>query len=164
MRKLSVFFATLVIAAGVASAAPDGKVLYLYDEDNAQSGPYVEHYETAFAAEGIPYDKVTAAALPSVDLSRYQYLVIHGMVMAFNTKSPIRDWLSKGPDLRGKKVSLLVTANRWFLPNLFGQLQDLLKKDKADLVDAVSMATKNTDDAAEAAAVKDQLARLKTFF
>ena len=56
-------------------------------------------------------------------------------------------------------MSLLVTANRWFLDNLYGQLTALFEKDGAVLVDAVSMATKKTDDAQERTAVAAQVAR-----
>lgn len=160
--------AAALYAAPAAAPAPDaapapapGKVLYVYDEDNEQSAPYVANFRAAFAAEGIAFDEATAAQAAAVDPAAYGTVVIHGMVMAFNRKSPVRDWLKKGPPLAGKKVSLLVTANRWFLDSLFKDLTALLEKEDAVVVDAVSMATKRTDDAAEAAAVRAQVARLK---
>lgn len=140
-----------------------GSVLYVYDEVNEQSVPYIEHFHGALSAYGISYDEVAAADLLSgkaaVDPSDYDYLIVHGMVMAFNSKSPVRDWLKKKPDLTGIKVSLFVTANRWFLANLYGQLTELFEKDGAELVDAVSMATKETADSDERAAVSAHVAR-----
>ncbi|MDP3177682.1 MAG: hypothetical protein Q8M76_07245, partial [Spirochaetaceae bacterium] len=154
------FTATLSAAPGAtaaATAASREKILFLYDEMNEQSTPYIGRYREIFAAAGIPFDEATAADMKSRDLSPYRLIVVHGMVMAFNAKSPIRDWLKTGPDLRGKNVSLFVTANRWFLKDLFGQLRKLLESRGAVVVDAVSMATKDTDDAAERAAIAAQV-------
>lgn len=139
------------------------KVLYVYDEVNEQSEPYIANFRSALAAAGVSFDEVTAADLAagktSVNPASYDRVLIHGMVMAFNGKSPVRDWLKKKPALEGTKVSLFVTANRWFLDKLFAQLTGLVKKDGGELVDAVSMATKDTTDAEEKAAVEAQVAR-----
>lgn len=147
-----------------AQGANAGKVLYVYDEVNEQSAPYIGHYREALAAGGIAFDETTATELkasPSaVNIQAYDTIVVHAMVMAFNSKSPVRDWLKTSPDLSGKKVSLFVTANRWFLDNLYGQLTGLLAKDASIAVDAVSMATKTTTDSDERAAVEAQIARL----
>jgi hypothetical protein len=161
MRKLVFVVSLAAIAAALCAEGPAGKVLYAYDEVNENSGPYIGWFRESLAARGIDFDEVEAAKLASKDLSPYDRILIHGMVMAFTTSSPIRDWLKTGPNLEGKKVSLFVTANRWFLKNLFDQLKDLLKKDKATTVDAVSMATKDMDAAAKAAAVKAHVERMK---
>jgi hypothetical protein len=138
-----------------------GKVLFIYDEVNQQSSPYVERFREAFAAKGISFDEATAVQVKSKDLSSYTRLVVYGMVMAFNMKSPVRDWLKTAPDLSGKRISLFVTANRWFLQQLVGQLTDLLKKDKAEVVDAVSMATKDLDVQEKSVAVDRLVKELK---
>jgi hypothetical protein len=88
-------------------------------------------------------------------------IFIHGMVMAFNMKSMIRDWLKQGPDLEGKKITLLVTANRWTLDALTRDLTKLLKKDKATVVEAVSMATKSMDSSAKEKAIGEMVGHLK---
>lgn len=150
----------MFITAAVV-AAPAGKILYLYDEVNEQSTPYIGYFREALAAEGIAYEESAVAEVSADKLKTYGYILAHGMVMAFNMKSPLRDWLKTSPDLRGKKVSLFVTANRWFLDDLFGQLRKLLERDQAELVDAVSMATKELDAAAEREAVRAHVARLK---
>jgi hypothetical protein len=150
-----------VLAAAPGAAAARGKILFLYDEANERSRPYIGYFREAFEAANLPFDQATAADMKSKDLSPYKLIVVHGMVMAFNAKSPIRDWLKTGPDLGGKSVSLFVTANRWFLKDLFGQLRQLFEARGAVVVDAVSMATKDIDDAAERAAVKAQIAKLK---
>lgn len=161
MKKLVLALLAAAAAAALHAAPGSGKVLYVYDEENKESAPYAAHFRAAFAAEGIAYDEATAAQAASADAAAYDAVVIHGMVMAFNRKSPVRDWLKKGPPLTGKRVSLLVTANRWFLDSLFKDLTKLLETEDADVVDAVSMATKQTDDAAEAAAVRALVSRLK---
>jgi len=170
LASILVAFA-LIHPVSAESAATGGKALYVYDEVNEQSEPYIANFRAALSAAGVAFDEVTAAELASgtsgVDLASYDRIIVHGMVMAFNSKSPVRDWLKKKPDLSGKKVSLfvtanrwfLVTANRWFLKNLYGQLTDLVEKDGGNLVDAVSMATKSTTDADERAAVDAQVAR-----
>jgi hypothetical protein len=156
------FVLVLAFAATAALAAePSGKILYVYDEVNANSTPYIALFKEALAGRGLAFEEATAEQLATKDLSSHDLLLIHGMVMAFNMSSPIRDWLKKGPDLGGKKVSLFVTANRWFLNNLFEDLSKLLNKDKAEVVDAVSMATKDMDSGGKAAAVKAHVARLK---
>jgi lactam utilization protein B len=96
-----------------------------------------------------------------MDLTKYSAVLVHGMVMAFASKSPVRDWLKAEKRLEGKKVYLFVTANRWFLDKLYKQLGDLLARDKAGSVDAVSAATKKMDDAAKEAAVRAFVAKLK---
>lgn len=161
MKKIPVIVFGCLLAASLGAETVSGKVLYVYDEVNEQSKPYISYFRDGFAAAGISFDEAAASGLKAKDLSSYEFIVVHGMVMAFNSKSPVRDWLKTKPDLDGKKVSLFVTANRWFLKNLFGQLTELLRKENADVIDAVSMATKDTDAASEAAAVKAQISRLK---
>jgi hypothetical protein len=161
MRRSLVAFVMLVSVAAMSAQAAEGKVLYVYDEVNDQSTPYIQHFREAFAAAGIAFDEAVVAEMGSKDLSKYEIIVVHGMVMAFASKSPVRDWLNSKPILQGKKVSLFVTANRWFLEKLFGQLKTLFVARGATFVDAVSMATKNTDDAAEGAAVRALVSKLK---
>jgi len=158
-KSLALAFALLVTAT-LGSAQGAGRILYIYDEANEQSAPYVAAFRAAFAAQGLAVDEATAAELKSRSLAAYDRLVLHGMVMAFASKSPLRDWLKSGPALGGKKVSLLVTANRWFLDKLYGQLKELVVKDGAELVDAVSMATKTTTSDDEAAAVQALVRRV----
>jgi hypothetical protein len=158
----SAFLVALMPFASAQEAGESGeKVLYVYDEVNDNSKPYIGYFRTAFAESGIEFDEATAAEAKSKDLASYRVIVIHGMVMAFNSKSPVRDWLASSPDLKGKKVSLFVTAKQWFLDNLAKDLAGLLKKDGADVVDAVSQATKKMDEPAKIAAVRDQVNRLK---
>ena len=63
--------------------------------------------------------------------------------------------------MKSRKVSLFVTANRWFLDNLYRDLTGLLKKDGADVIDAVSQATKNLNEADKLALVREQVSKLK---
>jgi len=151
----------LLITAGLAAETADGKVLLVYDEVNVNSDPYVGYFKEALTAEGLAFEETVVGSVAGKDLAAYDTVLIYGMVQAFNMKSPIRDWLKTKPALENKKVSLFVTANRWFLKNLFVQLTKLLDKQKAEVVDAVSMATKDLDASAKEAAVKAQVRRLK---
>lgn len=161
-RARSVLIALMAwIIVPLAAQAPAARVLFVYDEVNEQTEPYIAHFREAFASSGIAFDEAAAGDLVSKDLSRYEVLVLHGIVQAFNGKSPIRDWLKTKPPVAGKRVYLFVTANRWFLDNLFRDLTGLLEKTGAKPVDAVSMATKDTDDAAEKAAVKAFVGRMR---
>jgi hypothetical protein len=150
-----------ILAAALVAQSPADKVLYVYDTVNDQSRPYIGYFEKALAAEGIAFDESTATEAGKKDFSLYRAVLVHGMVMAFTTQSPVRDWLKEERRLDGKKVALLVTANRWLLGRLYGQLTDLLKKDKAETVDAVSAATKDMDAAAKEAAVRRVVASLR---
>jgi hypothetical protein len=161
MKRLLLVGCLAVLALSVAAQPRAEKLLFVYDEVNEQSRPYIEYFKKALAAQGLAYDEATAAQAQAMDPREYRAVLIHGMVMAFTTKSPVRDWLKSEKRLEGKPVALFVTANRWFLEKLYGQLLDLLKKDKAVSVDSVSSATKAMDDAAKEAAVRSFVARLK---
>lgn len=161
MEKNRAIVLIAVLALCTSSLGAEGKTLFVYDEENDSSKPYIEYFKAAFDSSGIAYDTACAAELPSRDLSPYGSILIHGMVMAFNASSPVRDWLKKKPDLSGKRVLLLVTANRWFVKDLTRDLTGLLTKNKAEIVDAVSMATKKLDAIQKAAAVESTVARLR---
>lgn len=160
-RPVLIALVALIIALPLAAQTPGPRVLFVYDEVNEQTEPYIAHFREAFASRGLTFDESAAGDLKSRDLSRYEVLVLHGIVQAFNSKSPIRDWLKTKPPLAGKRVYLFVTANRWFLDKLFKDLNGLLEKSGAGPVDAVSMATKDTDDAAEKAAVKAFIGKVR---
>ena len=161
MKNLPFFAVLALLPAALGAQSSGGKVLYVYDEVNDNSRPYIALFEKAFAAEGIAYDALPAAEAKARDLAQYRAIAVHGMVMAFASKSPVRDWLASDPRLEGRKVALFVTANRWFLGKLFGQLEEQLKKDRAETIDAVSAATKKMDAAAKELAVRAFVARLK---
>lgn len=159
MKKTFLILSSLLLSFCLYAETVNTKVLYVYDETNDSTALYVPLFRSAFASEGIAYDEIRAAELKGKDLSPYNTIVIHGIVMGFNSKSPIRDWLKTSPNIAGKKVSLLVTANRWYLKELFADLTGLLSKNNADVIDAVSMATKDMDVPSKTVAVKKQISR-----
>ena len=161
MKKLLLALVVALFTAVLCAQVSSGKVLYVYDEVNDQSRPYIGYFKAALAADGIAYDEATALQVPSMDISKYRAVLVHGMVMAFNSKSPVRDWLKAEKRLAGMRVAVFVTANRWFLDKLRGQLDGLLKKGKAASVDAVSTATKSMDASSKEAAVRSFVDRLK---
>lgn len=167
MRKvLTAILLGMMIAGGSIAVAQEQaqnaeKVLFIYDETNDSSKAYIEYFREAFKDAGIAYDETSAIDAKAKNPGEYRAVMIYGMVMAFNAKSPVRDWLKTSPDLKGMKVSLLVTANRWFLKDLYKDLTGLLKKNDADVIDAVSTATKKLDTQAKIDLVRQQVARLQ---
>ena len=160
---LALTVALAALAAGQAGAqapAPAGKLLFVYDEENKYSAPYIQHFRAELKAAGLAFDESSAEGLKGKDLSSYDRILAYAIVQAFAMKEPLRDWLGSNPDLGGKKVSLFVTANRWSLAKLFGQLQGWLKQDGAQVIDAVSMATKDVSDTAKGEAVSRFVAGL----
>ncbi len=137
------------------------KILFVHDGE--QNGPtaFEERFRSVFRDTGIAFDEVAAGNADSVDISQYRAIVIHSMVMAFNAKSPVRDWLKRSPDLAGSKTFLFVTASRWFNDELSGELTALLKKDGSEVVDAVSQATKKLSLAEKDDLVARQVEKLK---
>lgn len=156
-----IFLACVSYAVAEEPNAGAQKVLYVYDEVNKNSEPYIGYFRKAFAEAGIAFDETAVADIKGKNLADYRAIVMHGMVMAFNSKSELRDWLKTSPDLKDRKVSLFVTANRWFLDNLYRDLTGLLKQDGADVIDAVSQATKNLNDDGKLALVQAQVNKLK---
>jgi hypothetical protein len=150
VKRISMIAPLLVLPCVLI--AQQAKVLYVHDDANDNNRPYIAAFKAAFEAQGIAYAEAEA---PSVkDVAGYDLIVVHGIVQAFNSKSPVRDWLKTKPALGGKKSRLFVTANRWFLKNLFKDLNGLLEKDGAEIVDSVSMATKEMDAPQKEAAVR----------
>jgi hypothetical protein len=147
----------LMLSVGMLAAIPAEKVLLVYDEVNENSAPYIELFRSEAKAAAIVMDETAAAFAMNRDLSAYDRIVVFGMVMAFASKSPVRDWLKATPPLQGKKVSLLVTANKWSLDKLNEQLAELINARKPVSFDAVSSATKNLDAASKAALVRKAL-------
>lgn len=154
------FFAGLYGQSAAADAGAK-RVLYVYEEGNANTDPWRGYFREEMKAAGFEAEEVPAAELGGKDLSKYDLIVIHGAVMAFTSNEPIRDWLEKGPDLSGRKVALFVTANRWFLDKYNKQLTDLLGKRGAVTVDAVSAATKKLGEADKKELVKKHIGAVK---
>ena len=154
MKKTLVLVALL---AGLASAAfaQNKKALLIYDEDNKESAPYRAALASELREVGFYCEVTSVAKLSTQDLAHCDLVVIYSIVMAFASKSPLRDWLKSGPDLAGRKVAILVTANRWKLSDLYKQQLDLLAKRRADVVDSVSAATKNLTQADKDALIRD---------
>jgi hypothetical protein len=167
MKSVYVILLSLAFLACVGFAMAEDsnpgaqKVLYVYDEVNKNSELYIGYFRKAFNEAGVVFDETAVADIKGKNLADYRAIVMHGMVMAFNSKSELRDWLKTSPDLKDRKVSLFVTANRWFLDNLNRDLTGLLKKDGADVIDAVSQATKNLNEEGKMALVRAQVNKLK---
>ena len=146
MKRMVILACTILVTLSLGADPALKEVLHVYDEVNDNSKPYLGYFGEVYANQGIDHYQVTVAELEAVDLERYDTIVIHAMVMAFNMKSPTRDWLKTNPNIKNKKTVILITANRWFLDKLYTQQINLLKKNEAQIVDAISSATKELDD------------------
>jgi hypothetical protein len=158
-NRLYVFLLVVVAASGIAAQTPASskttdavthpgkpRVLLAYELADKTLDPWRALLRTELDSAGYALEEGEAARLSPATLSNYDLIVIHGAVMAFTFKEPMRDWLNTSPKLAGRKVALFVTANRWFLEKYDGQLAGLLKKADASIVDAVSTATKSLSD------------------
>lgn len=148
----------------VTNAATDDnakRVLYIYEEDNKSARPWRTLFSEELKAAGFEADQAAAAELGSINLADYDILVIHGMVIAFGSQSPVRDWLKTEPNLSGKPVSLFVTASRWRLEKVYKKMRELLEARKPVILDAVSSATKDLDDEGKRALVRERVQKLR---
>ena len=161
LSMFGIFFAQTVAAQVVsANGSSDKKILFAYEESNEKLDPWLARFNSAFSAANLTADKKAATDLASADFSKYDLIVVYGAVMAFTAKEPLRDWLTKESGLSGKKVALFVTANRWFLKKYDDQLLSLLKQKNANVVDAVSGATKDLTESEKQKMVGDFVGRL----
>jgi hypothetical protein len=151
----------LLLSLASLVCAQSAKTLFIYDEDNPQLEPFRLLLQNELSAQGVSYDSSSVADLNAVQLDTYENLILYSAVMAFGMKSPIRDWLKKNPQLQEKKIALIMTANRWSLDKLFKEIRALLTKQKVNVVDAVSGATKDLDADEKAKLVRDYVASLK---
>jgi len=155
--------ALFILAAGNVTGQnrgnPSPAVLYVFEESNENIDPWNDLFQKKLRELGYTYDAAAAGQMNSVSLEKYSHVIIHGAVMAFASKEPVRDWLKTGPNLSGKRIVLFVTANRWFLGKYFNQLLSLLGERGAEVVDSVSSATKDLT-AEEKAALVDQVVRV----
>ena len=122
MITLLAMISMLIAQESAAQVQPENgttgkKILFAYEESNEKLDRWLARFNSAFTAANSNVDKKAALELSSTDLSKYDLIVIYGSVMAFASKEPLRDWLTKENRLAGTKVALFVTANRWFLKN-----------------------------------------------
>ncbi len=160
MKKIIIILFYTIIVNGVFGEVTKN-VLFIYEENNININPWKVVFENELSAKNYSFDVMEAPKIGSRDLSQYDYIIIHGAVMAFTLKEPVRTWLKTKPNLLGKKVLLFVTANRWFLDRYYKQLLSLLDKRDAVVVDAISMATKILSDNEKRELVHNQLMNLK---
>jgi hypothetical protein len=152
MKRFLVF--CFFITIGFSAFAQTKAVLFIYDEKNEQLDPYIGKIKDELNRNQILFDESAVRDIKNFDTQKYDTLMIYSAVMAFNMKSPIRDWLKTNPKIKNKRTVILVTANRWFLDTLFTQQMNLLKKNEAQIVDAISSATKELDDGQKQKLVK----------
>lgn len=157
--SLFLFFALTAQAADTATT-PQERLLFVYDTLDKGSLPCVQAIRDELAGAGFAVDEASAGALRRTDAKPYDRLVIYGMVMAFNWKSTVRDWLKTQNNLENRKIFIFVTANRWFKDNLHRDLVKLASQKKATVVDAVSMATNKVSDREKRLKIKTLLAAI----
>jgi len=157
MKRKVLYVLLVLITAGCLFGNEQKKVLFVYEESNEKLDPWLTLFRTQMSGMNLIVDESAASAVGDKNLSSYDSILIYGSVMAFTSKEPVRDWLETEPDLTDKDVLLFVTANRWFLDKYTDQLVALLKGRNAQLVDAVTAATKNLSSDEKKKLVADHL-------
>jgi hypothetical protein len=137
------------------------RVLFVYDTVDKNSKFYIETIRAYLRERAIEVDDAAVGNLHSTDLSPYKYVVIYGMVMAFNLKSNVRKWVAAQKSLEGKNLAVIVTANRWFNESLRKDLAKLVEQRHGTVVDAVSMATNKMSGKEKKDVIKTHIAKLE---
>jgi len=130
-------------AAVVASAAP---VLFVFEEENPETTPYIELFREELRTSGVEFDELSAAEAAKSGKgvpADCELVVVYAAVMRFGSPTPASDWLKAQKDFRGKTVRIRVTANRWFLETVRKRLEKTVKSARPEAVDALSQATKD---------------------
>ena len=161
MKNRSLALAALLIGVSLvpafaqrAASQPAPALLFVYEAKDKKIDPWISLFKEELQSSGMNAEFAVPADLAGKDLSAYDRIVVYGVVQAFASAEPIRDWLKTDIVLSGKKVHLFVTANQWALKKYFDQLEKLLAKKKATVVDAVSSATNKLSDSDKRALVK----------
>ena len=166
MKITGCFMALAVICSAVLLNAQDtdassaGKVLFVYDKVDKGTKLYVEAYRENLKATGLPVEEAAVESTAVTDISPFGTIILYSRVMAFDKKSPVRDWLKKQKDLTGKSVFLFVTANKWMNDKNFQSIMEIVKGLKGNVVDAVSMATAKMSESQKRDAVAKHLEKL----
>jgi hypothetical protein len=168
MKNRSLAIAALLVAASLSSAFAQRSasqasppLLFIYEAKDKNIDPWISLFKEELQARDMKAEFAVPAELAGKDLSAYNDIVLYGMVQAFASMEPIRDWLKTDVNLSGKNVHLFVTANQWSLKKYFDQLNKALAKKKANVVDAVSSATKKLSPSEKSALVKDFIEKIR---
>ena len=86
-----------------ANGTAGKKILFAFEESNEKLDPWLSRFNVAFVAANVNVDKKAASELASVDFSKYDLIVVYGAVMAFTSKEPLREWLTKENRLAGNE-------------------------------------------------------------
>jgi len=161
-KKICLVF--LCILAGMIQVygqrMESGDILFLYEESNEHLDPWISRIEKTLSEHQIPFMSSSVTELDASLLESADQILLYGAVMAFSFKEPVRDWLDSEPDLRGKEVLLLVTANRWMLEKYTRQLKERLNPTEAGIIDAISAATKEISDSEKQLLVEQAVSSL----
>lgn len=163
-RTLLSLFSGIILCSTIYSqngTDSNTSTLFVYEEKNEKIDPWVNRFKDAFGADSGNVEFLACAEMKGKDLTKYSPIVIYGVVQAFNFKGPIRDWLKTIVDLSGKKVYLVVTANRWFLKDYFNQLKAALTKKNANVVNAISSATQKMSEEEKRKFAEDFVSTIK---
>ncbi len=143
---ISLLTCVAIVQSNDTVANSGSTILFVYEEKNETIDFWVERFKTAFNNQNRSVEYVASADANKKNIESYSSLVIYGAVQAFTFKEPVRDWLKSDVSLAGKKVHLIVTANRWLVAGYFKQLKKLLTKKNAETINAVSAATAKMSD------------------
>ena len=156
-----ILWSVSVLFAADAPARQTGKVLLVYDEIDKSSESYLKTFREELQKMGFTVDEAALKTMKDKDPTSYERIAIYARVMAFTRMSFVRDWILKVKSLKGKRVTLFVTANRWFNEKLMKELAALITNREGTVVDAVSMATKKATVTEKAEKIGAHLSNLK---
>lgn len=160
MKKCIPFLVLLLFTLPALSFAQEPKLLFLYDKMDKDSEFYVSTFQNELNLLGIDFDTVSVAEIDSLDLSIYDPILIYSKVMAFNLDAPVRKWLSGDIDLTKKDIYIYVTAGRWRYKKHKNQLVELTEEKGGNIVDAVTMPTKDMSREDKTQNIKEILSKL----
>ena len=142
MFVVSIIAATQVIAENSTdTVSENAEVLFLYDKIKGVSMVHVNAFRDAFKTTGITVEEIAVDDKSTIDLIPCPTIVLYSMVMAFDNMSPVRAWLKRQKSLKGKRMYVFVTANRWFYKKHLKKLMRIVKNRGGEVVDGMTMAT-----------------------
>lgn len=135
------------------------RVLFVYDILDNETSFFINTFRKELSTLPCSTDELSLEQSKDSDMSQYNLLVLYSRVMAFDMKSPVRKWVKAIKSFDKKNVALIVTAYRWFNEKHYKEMTKLLKAKDANIVDAVSMATKDLSNEQKRAKVHESLVK-----
>ena len=140
--SIVVMTATLCLAQDSLPVAPaSNRVLFVSDKTDKPAKFFMDAFTEELTAAGVTFSGNAVDAKSMIDDMPYATILVYSQVMAFNNISPVSAWVKAQKSLKGIRLFIFVTANRWFYESRRKKLGKLVKERGGEVVDAVTMAT-----------------------